>query len=204
MRPQEQAAARALAEWREQRAIDSDKPRGWILADDALFAIATRAPETLEQLAGIPAMPPGTARKHGEELLRLAHAARSGDDLPEQSIPRKPTPEETGRARNSWRRCAKWLATSASERKYSPRGATSRRSRMGRSRRRRARCCVVGGAAQSASSSRRCCSGAALSLPRRAGSRRRRAPPAGRRSRPAAVHVSRSARSADWSVRCRP
>ena len=98
LRPQEQAAARALAEWREQRAIDSDKPRGWILADDALFAIATRAPETLEQLAGIPAMPPGTARKHGEELLRLANAARSGDDLPEQSIPRKPTPEETGRA----------------------------------------------------------------------------------------------------------
>ena len=98
LRPQEQAAARALAEWREQRAIDSDKPRGWILSDEALFAIAARAPETVEGLEGIAALPPGTARKRGEELLRLVHAARAGNDLPEQTIPRKPTPEESTRA----------------------------------------------------------------------------------------------------------
>jgi ribonuclease D len=98
LRPQEQAAARALAEWREQRAIDSDKPRGWILPDEALFAIAARAPDTVEGLAGIPALPPATVRKRGEELLRLIHAARASDDLPAQTIPRKPTPEESARA----------------------------------------------------------------------------------------------------------
>ncbi|MDH4312956.1 MAG: ribonuclease D, partial [Gammaproteobacteria bacterium] len=36
LRPAEQSAARALADWRERRAIESDKPRGWILADEAL------------------------------------------------------------------------------------------------------------------------------------------------------------------------
>jgi ribonuclease D len=98
LRPQEQAAARALAGWREQRAIESDRPRGWILSDEALFAIATRAPKTVEALEALPALPPGTARKRGEEILRLVHAARESEDLPEQTVPRKPTPEETARA----------------------------------------------------------------------------------------------------------
>jgi ribonuclease D len=98
LRPQEQAAARALAQWREQRAIDSDKPRGWILADEGLFAIATRAPDSVTALESINALPPALVRKHGEELLRLVQAARAGDDLPEQSMARRPSPEETARA----------------------------------------------------------------------------------------------------------
>jgi ribonuclease D len=98
LRPQEQAAARALAQWREQRAIDSDKPRGWILADEGLFAIATRAPDSVAALEGINVLPPGLVRKHGEELLQLVQAARAGDDLPEQSMARRPSPEETARA----------------------------------------------------------------------------------------------------------
>jgi ribonuclease D len=98
LRPQEQAAARALAQWREHRAIDSDKPRGWILTDEALFAIATRAPETMAALESITVLPPGLVRKRGEELLQLIQAARAGDDLPEQSLARRPTPEEMARA----------------------------------------------------------------------------------------------------------
>jgi ribonuclease D len=98
LRPEEQAAARALAQWREQRAIDADKPRGWILADEALYAIATRAPATLEALQDVPALPPGLVRKRGEELLALVREARTADDLPEQVAPRKPPPEELARA----------------------------------------------------------------------------------------------------------
>jgi ribonuclease D len=98
LRPQEQAAARSLAQWREQRAIASDKPRGWILSDEGLFAIAARAPDSVADLESINALPPGLVRKRGEELLQLVHAARAGDDLPEQSMARRPTPEETARA----------------------------------------------------------------------------------------------------------
>jgi len=99
MSPPEQAAARALAEWREKRAIESDKPRGWILADDALLALVSLAPQTIEDLEKIRVLPPAVVRKRGEELLRLLSAARGGpstDALVE--APRRPTPEETALA----------------------------------------------------------------------------------------------------------
>jgi ribonuclease D len=96
LRPREQAAARALAEWREQRAIASDKPRGWILSDEALYALATQAPQTQEQLEQIRALPPALARKRGDELLALIAAAReAADDTLVESATRRPTPEET-------------------------------------------------------------------------------------------------------------
>ena len=69
LKPREQAAARALAEWRERRAIESDKPRGWILTDEAIYAVATMAPLTLADLEAIKTLPPAVARKRGEELL---------------------------------------------------------------------------------------------------------------------------------------
>lgn len=91
----QQAAARALAGWREERAIASDKPRGWILPDAALYAIATAAPRTAEQLAAVPELPPSVARKRGEELLALLE--RAGSEPSGQALeppPGKPTPEE--------------------------------------------------------------------------------------------------------------
>jgi ribonuclease D len=100
MKPPEQAAARALAEWRERRAIESDKPRGWILADETLLAMATLAPDTLEALEKIRTLPPAVVRKRGEELLQLLAAARSGgsEPSPDDVLSRRPTPEETSRA----------------------------------------------------------------------------------------------------------
>jgi len=96
--PHEQAAARALAGWRERRAVDSDRPRGWILADDALYAIATRLPRSrqeLEQLAGVPS---AVVRKSGEELLALVGqaVASDGDSPPLRALSR-PTAEQTRR-----------------------------------------------------------------------------------------------------------
>jgi ribonuclease D len=93
LRPQEQAAARALAEWRERRALDSDKPRGWILADEALYALAIGAPDSLEAMEKIEVVPAGVVRKRGEELLELLRAARSSG-LPPIEPPRRPTDQE--------------------------------------------------------------------------------------------------------------
>lgn len=94
LRPAEQAAARALAEWRELRALESDRPRGWILADEALYALAIRAPATLADLEAIPALPPGVARKRGEELLALLRVARDDPGPALEPPPRKPSPEQ--------------------------------------------------------------------------------------------------------------
>jgi len=96
MRPAEQAAARALAEWRETRAVASDKPRGWILKDEALLALASVAPTNLEELAQVPALPPAVARKRGEELIGLMQAARTAAaDVPTPPLPQRPSSEQT-------------------------------------------------------------------------------------------------------------
>jgi len=77
MKPAEQASARALAQWREERAIAADKPRGWILPDEALLGMATLAPRNMDELANIRSLQPAVVRKRGEELLSIMAAARS-------------------------------------------------------------------------------------------------------------------------------
>jgi ribonuclease D len=98
LRPAEQSAARALADWRERRALESDKPRGWILADEALYAIATRAPSTISELESVAALPPGVVRKRGEELLALLRQAANDESAVPLSAPRRPEPAEVSRA----------------------------------------------------------------------------------------------------------
>jgi ribonuclease D len=95
LKPREQAAARALAEWRERRAIESDKPRGWILTDEAIYAVATMAPLTLTDLEAIKTLPPAVARKRGEELLALVTSAfESAGATGIETSGRRPTPQE--------------------------------------------------------------------------------------------------------------
>jgi ribonuclease D len=94
LRPEEQSAARALADWRERRAIESDKPRGWILADDALYALATREPVSIEALESIAALPPSVIRKRGDELLDLLRAARADESGVPLSAPKRPEPAQ--------------------------------------------------------------------------------------------------------------
>ena len=76
MQPQQRATAKLLAQWREAAAIKHDKPRGWILADDALREIADRLPTTIADLEAIRTLPPGVVRRRGEELLTLIERGR--------------------------------------------------------------------------------------------------------------------------------
>jgi ribonuclease D len=98
LRPVEQSAARALAEWRERRALESDKPRGWILADEALYGLATREPVSVEALESVPALPPGVLRKRGDELLELLRSARADLSAVPLMAPKRPEPEQTALA----------------------------------------------------------------------------------------------------------
>ncbi len=54
--PAQHRAAR-LAAWREQAAMQRDRPRRWILEDDLLCALATRCPRTLDELAALSPSP---------------------------------------------------------------------------------------------------------------------------------------------------
>ena len=74
----QQARARALAEWREERAVRFDKPRGWILSDKALLQMAEHNPGDTSELRGIDDLPPAIVRKSGEKLIQAITAANAG------------------------------------------------------------------------------------------------------------------------------
>jgi ribonuclease D len=86
----------ALAEWRESRAQQRDRPRGWILRDDALIEIARHRPASIEELARIRGLQEAFIRHNGEKLLGLvARAGRqSPAPFPETGVRLKLTPEQ--------------------------------------------------------------------------------------------------------------
>jgi len=66
----QQARAMALAEWREARAVTLDKPRGWVVEDKTVLAIAAANPGDEKSLEGLADVPDGLARRQGSYLLR--------------------------------------------------------------------------------------------------------------------------------------
>jgi ribonuclease D len=95
MRPDQRATAKLLAHWREEMAVKHDKPRGWIIADDALREIAERMPGTAQELESVRSLPAGVVRRRGDELLALVTKGREqGDSEPAMSIPPRPEPQQ--------------------------------------------------------------------------------------------------------------
>jgi ribonuclease D len=84
LRPQQLAALRKLAAWREQRARKRDKPRSWIVKDTALFGFAQSLPTNKAQLAAMEDVNDNFVRFEGDEVLALVRAAR---ELPEAQCP---------------------------------------------------------------------------------------------------------------------
>lgn len=95
LRPEQRATAKLLAQWREETAIKHDKPRGWILADDALREIAERLPASTGDLENVRTLPAGLVRRRGEELLALVTRGRelSGSE-PATALPPRPEPQQ--------------------------------------------------------------------------------------------------------------
>ena len=72
--PDEQAAAFALVQWREDTARRLNRPRRWIMADDLLARIAQLRPESTAELRRIPEMPPRLAQRGGDEIIAALRA----------------------------------------------------------------------------------------------------------------------------------
>jgi len=88
---QRQRLAQSLAAWRERRASERNRPRGWILDDLCLREIVLRLPRSLDALAGLPEMQESVVRKCGEELLELVRDAGISDPPP--ALPRRERPD---------------------------------------------------------------------------------------------------------------
>ncbi|HEY6125589.1 MAG TPA: ribonuclease D [Steroidobacteraceae bacterium] len=89
--PQRHELAQALGAWRERRAAERNRPRGWILDDVSLREIVLRLPRSTESLLALPEMQESVVRKCGEELLALVADARIGDPPP--PLPRRERPD---------------------------------------------------------------------------------------------------------------
>jgi len=82
LQPDVQHAIRALARWREERAMERDLPRGWVLPDAALYEIAQARPRTREHLSRIASVPRAMAERAGGEILKaLSDESGVTDDL---------------------------------------------------------------------------------------------------------------------------
>jgi len=89
--PARQELAKQLAAWRERRAADRNRPRGWILDDAVLREIVLRLPRSTGALEALPEMQESVVRKCGDELLALVDASGIADPPP--ALPRRERPD---------------------------------------------------------------------------------------------------------------
>jgi ribonuclease D len=77
LQDEERAAARGLAEWREQTARARDVQRGQVLSDGFLLDLARRRPATLEAMRANRRMPRELVNRDGAAVLTALERARS-------------------------------------------------------------------------------------------------------------------------------
>lgn len=71
------AVLQAISAWREQEAERANRPRRWIIKDDALIELARRQPATMEGLEQIRDLEPGSIKRHGDTLINLIANAKN-------------------------------------------------------------------------------------------------------------------------------
>jgi ribonuclease D len=118
-----QRLVQALAAWRERRADERNRPRGWILDDVALREIVVRLPRSLEALAALEEMQESVVRKCGEELLALVRD--SGIVEPAPPLPRRERPDPAFLA--TVKRLAEVTGAAAAELQIGPEVLATRR-----------------------------------------------------------------------------
>ena len=97
--PGRERLARELAAWRERRAIERNRPRGWILDDAALRELIVRVPRSAAALEAIAEIPAGVVRHCGRELLACIAAAKLSDPPPPLDARPRPDPLKSALAK---------------------------------------------------------------------------------------------------------
>jgi ribonuclease D len=70
------AVLRKLAAWREVRASTLDRPRRWIVSDEALLGLSRHMPKDFDRLRSIHGLGPKPLRQYGKTLLNIIAEAR--------------------------------------------------------------------------------------------------------------------------------
>lgn len=114
--PSMQPVAVALAVWREQVAQERDRPRKWILEDEALYRIAERRPRDADELLALKVLPPKTLERHGVALLKIV--ANAADEQGPAAVQEQALTEDEKalmkKLQDALRRCADEMGVPAS------------------------------------------------------------------------------------------
>ena len=84
LNPRQLATLMAVCAWREDTARRRDKPRGWIIDDQACMQLAQIHPETRQQLQSEVGLDAAALRRNAEELLQLLAEQRA---IPDSELP---------------------------------------------------------------------------------------------------------------------
>ena len=99
MQPDERAIACAVAAWREEKAMQRNLPRGWVLPDEALRDVARLRPGSVSALRRVASRPGGPAYRRAEELLEQVATALSTAPPSGQPATERLSPEQQQRVR---------------------------------------------------------------------------------------------------------
>ncbi|WP_148254321.1 ribonuclease D [Aidingimonas lacisalsi] len=83
--PRQIEAYRRMTAWREGEVRRRDVPRGWLVSDKLLFAIAEGMPKNRYELAAVEDVKPSLVKREGDSLLALLNEARQ---VPDASLPK--------------------------------------------------------------------------------------------------------------------
>lgn len=84
---QQQGVLKALVHWREVESRERDRPRGRVVADALLIAIAEKLPDAVRALADVQGLPAVVVRRYGEQIVDLIRVAASEDHSAIEPIP---------------------------------------------------------------------------------------------------------------------
>jgi ribonuclease D len=83
------ACIQALAEWREIKARETNKPRNWLMKDDVLCSLAQQLPDSIDELSHIRGLDKKSKDRYGKELVALIADARVQTPLPAPEFVKK-------------------------------------------------------------------------------------------------------------------
>lgn len=87
LKPQQLAILREVAAWREERALQKDLPRRWLLADEILLDMARMQPTTAVAMYNIRGLSSDQIERHAEEWLACINRGKA---IPKPEWPQLP------------------------------------------------------------------------------------------------------------------
>lgn len=91
---QQQGVLRDLVRWREQESRRRNRPRGRVVADPLLIAIAQKMPGSVRELSSVQGLPAPVVRRYGDTIIELIATAATADNSGIETIAPPLTREE--------------------------------------------------------------------------------------------------------------